>query len=395
VQDKDTPIFQNLSDALGVYLHVPFCARLCDFCKFYKLKPSAADFETYLGALKIEADALAAELAQSGKTPLAMFWGGGTPTALSESHLARAAKILSPFAPQKEWTVEAAPSTLSPAKLKLLKELGVNRISLGVQSFSQNTLNALGRPHSEAAARRAIDLILETGFEKFSVDLIFAGEGQTLDSFAADIKAAAACGANHISAYCLEFESGTSCCAGGGKNFEENAREAAFLELALEELQHLGFKQYEVSNYAREGFECLHNMIIWNMGEWLGLGPAAASQWAGLRRKNIDNLDLWAQGLKAGTPRYADIVKLDDEEIFSSALIFGLRLNAGVDILKLKARCPKADFDTRLKTLEALEAEGLAEIKDARSVCGHVVSKRVRLTKRGRMLADAIAVELL
>ncbi len=379
---------------LGAYLHVPFCARKCDFCQFYKEAPTASKIEEYIDALELEVEFWKRQ-GFGERKPDTLFWGGGTPALLSVSQLERVAKIFAPFAPFAEWTIEASPASINKEKVALLKEIGVTRISLGLQSFNKGTLESLGRPHSQSAALRAIDLVAQARFEKFSVDLIFAAPRQTHADFEEDLAKAAALPVNHISAYCLEFESGTSCCAGKGKSDAETAREADFLEQAFTTLPALGFSQYEISNYAKPGGECLHNRIIWNMGQWLGFGPAAASQYKGRRFKNISDLEKWKAMQRDNSRVYEDVVNIDDDELFSSALIFGLRMNKGVDILKLKLRAPAADFQKYESALSSLETEGLLERETLRNPCGYQTGEIIRLTNSGRLLADSIATELL
>ncbi len=394
MQDKDKKILPPLADMKSVYLHVPFCARLCGYCRFYKLRPTNEAVDLYLEALEAEARFRRERGDLQGPFDT-VYWGGGTPAALSEAKLARAAEILG-LQPLREWTVEVAPSSINKSKLALLKSLGVNRISLGIQSFSKKTLSALGRPHPAEAAARAVDDILSVGFEKFSVDLIFGVGGQTLEDFRSDILAAAGTGASHISAYCLEFENGTSNCPGRGKTPDEASREADFMTLAMRLLPELGFRQYEISNYAKDGCECLHNRITWAMGSWLGFGPAAASQWGASRFKNPSDINAWADMQAGHTERkFEDVVPLDDDELFSSALIFGLRTSGGVDLMRLKMRYPRADSERYAPSIALLERENFLEVSTLRNPCGYEISKILRLTEKGRLNADAVAVELL
>jgi len=219
--------------------------------------------------------------------------------------------------------------------------------------------------------------------------LIFGAQGETLDDWQADIRQAAAMPVNHISAYCLEFESATSCCAGNltDKELEKRANDAEFFETAMNLLPELGFEQYEISNYARsKSARCLHNLSTWNMAQWLGLGAAAASQWRGIRRRNSSDFIKWRNGVLDGLPNYEDIVALDDEELFSSALIFGLRMSDGVNFNSIKKRFPKANSQKYHDAIMGLCAQGMMTICD---------DSTVKLTRQGTLMADAIAVELL
>ena len=308
-------------------------------------------------------------------------------TVYRESEFEKLAGAFGRFPKPREWTIEVSPSTISREKLSLYKQAGVTRISLGVQSFDEGVLKSLGRSHSLKSTLEAIDAVAETEFDNFSIDLIFGAKGQTEEMWRADLRRAAKCSVNHISAYCLEFENGTSFCGGipEGAEIQKREREGDFFEIAMDELPELGFKQYEISNYARHGGECLHNLSTWNMAQWVGIGPSAASQFGGFRYRNSPNFSKWKSGVGSGKFAREDIVVLDDEEMFSSALIFGLRMGGGVDMDILGARFPRADRQKYEKPLEFLLSEGLIERDGA----------RVRLTRRGKMLADSVAVELL
>ena len=374
-------IFENF----GIYVHVPFCAAPCGYCRFYKRVPTGDDIREYVKICSRELELLADS--PGFLPPDTIFWGGGTPSILPESAFEKLAGAFGRFPKPREWTIEVSPSTISREKLSLYKQAGVTRISLGVQSFDEGVLRSLGRAHSLKSTLEAIDAVAETGFDNFSIDLIFGAKGQTEEMWRADLRRAAKCPVNHISAYCLEFENGTSFCGGipEGDEIQKREREGDFFEIAMDELPALGFKQYEISNYARPGGECLHNLSTWNMAQWVGIGPSAASQFGGVRYRNSPNFSKWKNGVESGKFAREDIVVLDDEEMFSSALIFGLRMGVGVDMDILGMRFPRADRQRYEKPLEFLSSEGLIERDGA----------RVRLTRSGKMLADSVAVELL
>lgn len=376
---------QAIFNNFGIYVHVPFCTSACGYCRFYKQRANEADMGEYVKHCAAEIKLLR-ETSELPKVNT-MFWGGGTPSALSERNIVALSDALEGLKPEQEWTVEVSPSSLTREKLQLLREIGVTRISLGVQSFNEKTLRTLGRAHTLASTLEAIELVASSGIANFSIDLIFGAKGQSESEWLDDMRKAAACPVNHISAYCLEFESGTSCCGGIADKAEiaKRGREGDFFEDAMRTLPELGFAQYEISNYARKGGECLHNLSTWHMAQWVGIGPAAASQFDGLRRRNTPNQKKWAAGIDARAPVYEDIVKLDDEEMFSSALIFGLRMNRGVDVETIAKRFPKASAAKYTECIKFLTAKGLLENSGS----------NVRLTENGRLLADSVAVELL
>ena len=377
----------SIFEKFGVYLHVPFCAKPCGYCRFYKKVPNDTDIEYYIDTLNSEVN-LFKNKTEQNKQVNTMFWGGGTPSILKPKQIEKVATIFEDMLPIDEWTVEVSPSTITQEKLETFKRVGVTRISLGVQSFSDITLQRLGRAHSLDDTLKAIDLVGESNFQHFSLDLIFGANGQTKEDFYKDIQQAVSTPIDHISAYCLEFESGTSTCVGlkTDVELEKNAIEADLFLIAMHTLEQMGFSQYEISNYAKTPqAQCLHNLSTWNMAEWIAFGPSAASQFAGKRFRNTPMLKAWADGINNGTPQYEDIVILDDEEMFSSALIFGLRMNAGVDFSQLQKRFPLANSTQYINTLKNLAEENLLVFEN----------NKVALTEEGRLYADSIALELL
>lgn len=376
---------QAISENLGIYIHVPFCAKSCAYCRFYKRIPSLTDIEKYVDCVETEVDLL--RLENAGTLPRAdtVFWGGGTPSSLSEKAIQRLAKITNSADAREEWTVEVAPTALTKSKLDLLKELGVTRISMGVQSFNQKTLDTLGRTHSLHTTRNAIEMIAEKNFKHFSIDLIFGAAGQSDEEWLADLREAAAQPVDHISAYCLESENATSACVGkvSQDKLVKEQREIQLSKIAINTLPELGFRQYEISNFSKPKCECLHNLSTWNMAQWIGLGPSAASQWKGVRRRNPADLNVWAQAIENRFPIYEDIVKLDENELFECAIIFGLRMNVGVNLSELQTRYPRANAKKYIDIADALVKKGVL-IRE---------NSTIRLTDDSRLIADAVALE--
>jgi len=205
------------------------------------------------------------------------------------------------------------PASIKADKLTVLREIGVTRISMGVQSFSPAMLQALGRPHGLTQIERALEQVKTSGFPNLNLDLIFAIPGQTLEQWRADLEAAIAQEPQHISTYCLTFEEDTALwlrLQQGQVSRRSEAEEAAFYEIAWEVLEKAGYAQYETSNFAQPGYACQHNLNTWAMQEWLGYGPSACSQWAGQRWMNEPNLDRWAAGVCAGQPARTQEVAL-------------------------------------------------------------------------------------
>jgi oxygen-independent coproporphyrinogen-3 oxidase len=369
---------------LGLYVHVPFCAATCDFCAFYQVKPTADAIRCFLEGVEAEANLVAWP-----RAPETIFWGGGTPGLLAPPALERLGAAIRARAGGaiREWTVELAPASVTPERLAVLRDLGVTRLSLGVQSFQPAYLEALGRIHSVEQIRRAHDRIRAAGWDNLNLDLMFALPGQTEAEWAADLREAVRLAPAHLSTYCLTFEEDTALWLrlAAGRTRRDAGREAALYERTWEWLGAAGYAQYEVSNFARPGRACIHNMNTWAMGEWVGLGPSAASQCGGFRGRNPSDLAAWRAGLARGERATEDRRRLTAELRAEDALIFGLRTNAGVDLAAWRARAPDAPW--------AAWDGCLARLAEA----GHLGrdGDRVALTVRGRLLADAIAVELM
>ncbi|MFW6353292.1 MAG: radical SAM family heme chaperone HemW [Verrucomicrobiota bacterium] len=374
------------AEALGIYVHVPFCATACDFCAFYQEAPEREAIRRYLETMQ-----KAFRRPAPGRYASTAFWGGGTPGLLRAADLetlgGQMLEVLP--APPAEWTVEMAPSTVKADKLAVLRDLGVTRLSMGVQSFDERMLDRLGRQHSPRQVLRAIDTIHAAGFENLNLDLIFAVPGQSLADWRRDLEAALAVGPTHLSTYCLTFEEDTKLWVQlqrGEVQQRSERDEAAFYETSWEVLEGAGFAQYEVSNYARPGHACEHNLNTWQMQEWLGYGPSAASQFAGRRFTQPSSLEAWTAGLEGGEETLEDEVSLSPALLASDALIFGLRMNAGVDRPALARRFPAAPWAAYDRLAADLAEEGLLEI----SRLGHW-----RLTPAGRLVADGVGAAFL
>jgi oxygen-independent coproporphyrinogen-3 oxidase len=372
-------------EPLGLYVHVPFCASTCDFCAFYQVPPTAESIRGFIKCLSLEAALV------GWNRPLStVFWGGGTPGLLSPADLGRVAEVVHGLPGGKsprEWTVELAPSSVTRERLEVLRSAGVTRVSLGVQSFRPALLDALGRAHTRERIYRAYERIREAGFASVNLDLMFALPGQTASEWKADIDEAVSLGPDHISTYCLTFEEDTALWVklSQGRVRLDAENEARMYERTWELLGAAGYGQYEISNFARTGHECAHNVNTWRMCEWAGLGPSAASQIGGWRGANVADLSLWSAHVGRGDRMTEDRAALTPALLAEDSLVFGLRMNEGVDLGPLRARSPGAPWDRVGALIGRLAEEGLANLD----------GERIRLEPRGRLLADTIGSEIM
>lgn len=378
-QDKGEPV-----EPLGLYVHVPFCASTCDFCTFYQIKPTAPMVGRFLAGIKQEA-----EMVEWTRPVSTVFWGGGTPGLLAPDDLRRLGAVIRARTggqPQ-EWTVELAPASVTEARLAALRELGVTRISMGVQSFQPALLEALGRMHTREQIHRAYARIRAAGFASVNLDLMFALPGQTEPEWREDIAAAVALQPDHLSTYCLTFEEDTALWVklSQGRVKLDPEKEAQLYEATWAALAEAGYAQYEVANFARPGHTCRHNLNTWHMHEWVGLGPSAASQHAGWRGANIADLEQWHTGLAEGRRVTEDRLALTPRQLAEDALIFGLRMNAGVNLGHWRGRSPAAPWTGIEELAGRLAQEGLA----------NYYGTRLQLTTRGRLLADNVGLEIM
>ncbi|MBT64620.1 MAG: coproporphyrinogen III oxidase [Puniceicoccaceae bacterium] len=370
---------------IGIYCHVPFCASTCDFCAFYQEKPRRGDLDRYLAAMDLEF----AQLPQD-RVVDTVFWGGGTPGLLAAKDLERLGRSLLKRLPQppEEWTIEMAPSTVKADKLAVLRDLGVTRISMGVQSFDPKLLESLGRLHNPKQVYTAWERVQAAGFPQTNLDLMFAIPNQSIEQWEADIREAARLEPTHLSTYCLTFEEDTALYVklSQGKVSIDEAKELRFYERGWELLAELGYAQYEISNFAQPDAECRHNMNTWRMQEWIGCGPSAASQFAGERYQRPANLDEWCTAMELGQPPKTECVTLDHDLLLADSIIFGLRMNRGVDLKSINERFPTASNRAELEgQLKIFEREGLLRSQGS----------QYALTHRGRLVCDAIGSALL
>ena len=325
----------------GLYVHIPFCSSFCIYCDFYsEVAPDRVD--DYLEALSREAEARKNELSVP---PSTVYVGGGTPSLLSEAQFLRFCGILRDcfdLSAVEEFTLEANPDDVTPEKLALWRSCGVNRLSLGVQSFCDGHLKWMRRRHDAARAREAFRLAREAGFGNISLDLIFGYDGLSSQEWEASVAEVLALRPEHISCYQMMLEEGTplSALAESGRYCEPLqeacAAQYAFLQKRLAEA---GYIQYEISNFALPGFESKHNSAYWRREPYLGLGPAAHS-FDGARRRSWNDPDLegWINVWNPAAPqrlRAGSFEILSNKDIFNETVMLSLRTARGLDLAEL------------------------------------------------------------
>ncbi len=357
-----------------LYVHIPFCPKVCPYCSFYKEASDRNKTRAFLDAV-LKTAATASE----GLRPQTVFFGGGTPTALSTSQLQFLIGGLQEridFSGVEEFTIEMNPATVSHEKAAALLALGVNRVSMGVQSWDPGLLLTLGRVHSAAQARRSYEILREAGVGNVNLDLIFGIPGQSETIWHNTLRETIDLGPDHISAYCLTYEEDTEFFQRfeRGEMAPEEGRDAAFFEIAMEELEGAGYGQYEISNYARPGGECRHNLAYWRGDDYEGLGPSAFSTRDGLRRRRIADTAAFIQSVEAGVSSYDFVEVIDPATRAAERLAFALRTSDGVAL-----------DDVPAVHSTALIAEGLARRE----------GRRLVLTRRGRLVADEIAAGII
>lgn len=371
---------------IGLYIHVPFCIRKCLYCDFTSYPVSGTAVSDYLGSLVKEINLYGAALGDEGKSISSLFFGGGTPTCLPAGALKMILDELRySFSLMEgcEITVEANPGTVDAAGLETLLKAGVNRLSLGVQSFNDSLLGVLGRIHSSAQALEAVRLARAAGFANLNLDFIFGIPGQTISDWQETLAQAAALGPEHIAAYGLQLEEGTPLAQAVGRG--EICACSEDLELmmyrhAVKYLETSGYKQYEISNFSRPGRECVHNLVYWLNNPYLGLGPAAHSFINGERFSNVTALDRYSERLSGGEFPVEARERLTVDDEMAETMFLGLRLTAGVDLNLFHRRFGRRAEDVYRREIEGLLKNGLVEINNC----------FLRLSDKGLPLANVV-----
>jgi oxygen-independent coproporphyrinogen-3 oxidase len=372
----------------SAYVHIPFCAHKCGYCDFASVAGAEALADRYLNALERET---AMRLGGEPCPVETIFVGGGTPTRLDSAQLARLLEFTRrwfPLEPGGEWTVEANPGTLDAEKVDVLAEGGVNRVSLGAQSFQPALLAALERNHDPEDVPRALDLI-RPRFPRWSFDLIFGVPGSALDQWRADLDIALALDPSHLSCYGLVYEKGTALWKqwheGRVRAVDEEVEHAMYAH-TLDRLAAAGLSQYEISNFARPGHECRHNLVYWANEPYHGVGLGAARYVDGLRATNTRDLLAYLRRVESGDDPTGPTERLEPEPHARETAVLMLRRTAlGLDRDDFRRR---TGFD-----LDALAGPALARHAAAGLLDDD--GRTLRLTRDGLFLADSVLCDLL
>lgn len=375
-----------MRNALGLYLHVPFCLRKCAYCSFYSeagLPPDKGN--AYLAAVTAQLRWFAS------KRPLtSIFFGGGTPTMLPPAALSSllAACLHSfPCADEPEISLEVNPATVDGSGLTLLRQAGFNRLSIGVQSLQDGELRRLGRPHSAADAVQTAQLARQAGFTNINLDLMYGLPGHTLATWQDTLTQALALQPQHLSIYELTIEEGTPFARQQDQGSLLLPNEDTVLRM-LEETQRLlhgaGFHRYEISNYALPGCECRHNINYWQNGEYIGVGPGAVSCLSGIRRSAVADVREFCRLIESGQSVWEEEERLAPEAAFRETVIMGLRMTDGVSLEALRHRFGINAEAYYGATLARLIQQGLLDL----------ASGQLRLTEQGLLLANTVMAEL-
>jgi oxygen-independent coproporphyrinogen-3 oxidase len=362
-----------------LYIHIPFCHRICPYCSFYKHTPGATPMAAFVEAVLREVERAVERCEFRLET---VYFGGGTPTALSEVHLERLLTGLHErldFSRVAEFTCEANPRTVTAGKAAMMRRLGIDRISLGIQAWDEATLKTLGRDHAPDDAEQTFHVLREAGFPSLNVDLMFSIPGQSLEAWRGSLERTLALRPEHISAYNLNYEEDTEFFQRlrSGRYQVDEGRDAEFFYEALDLLEASGYEHYEISNYARPGCRSVHNEAYWLGEDYLGIGPGAWSTVAGRRWQTVPDTTNYIRMIEAGEGTAQPAEELTEDQRRTERFGLELRTRRGLPAGQVRA--------AEQQLLKVLESEGLLKVEDG----------FIRLTREGKPLVDSVAVALL
>ena len=371
----------------GIYIHIPFCKRRCIYCDFFSTTQSEKK-STYIHALCQELDMRKDYL--EGEDIETIYLGGGTPSQLTQKELEEIFSSLYNIYKVKEnaeITLEANPDDLTPEYIHMLRTLPINRISMGIQTFQEETLKQLHRRHTAQQAIEAVKHCRETGFQNISIDLMYGLPGETLETWKEDLQQAIALHPEHISAYHLIYEEGTALWKLREQNQVEEADEdlsVTLFKTLIEELTHAGYEHYEISNFCLPGLHSRHNSSYWTGKKYLGCGPSAHSFNGTSRQWNVASLDKYIQSIQQGELDY-EIEELDIYTRYNDFVITTIRTHWGMSLSHLRSTYGENLYQYCLRMAKPHLEQGVLEIKE----------DTLKLTKEGIFISDGIMSDLL
>ncbi len=376
-------------DPIGLYLHIPYCLHKCGYCDFNSHNINEAEMEAYVQALLREIEQAAKGVRK--RRVATIFFGGGTPTTLPFTDLARILNACHrhfQVDPQAEITCEANPATIPQTDLAQLREAGFNRLSIGVQSFDPDELKRLERVHSVDEVYLTVERARQAGFDNLSLDLMFALPGQTVERWQDNLQKAIDLQPDHISAYNLTIEPDTAFYkqqTQGRLQMPPDDFQRELFEITLETLTTAGYEHYEISNYAQPGRQCRHNLNYWVNGEYIGLGAGASSTFKGERYKNENLPARYIARINETQTAVESRETPDRRQRMGEAVMLGLRLKAGLSLFQFKNQFGISFHEAFGEIVERLEKMELLEIS----------RDRASLTLEGLFLADSVIVEFI
>lgn len=375
----------------GIYLHIPFCEKKCIYCDFYSVE-SLHLLDNFVAFLLKEIDIFKNESDFVDDVCFdSIYFGGGTPSLLEPSQVEKILNELDKkfkISSSSEITIETNPGTVNRKKLLEFRAVGINRISFGVQSFFDEDLKFLGRIHSAEDAITCVKLAFESGIYNVNIDLIFGLPGQSEEKWRENLLKSIELDVPHLSTYNLIVEKGTplyELVKSGKVTLPSEDEQARLYEICIDILEEAGYNHYEVSNFAKEGFECRHNLKYWQYENYLGFGPSAHSFWGDKRWWNVASLDKYLNAIKLGKLPIANFEILSEDKKIEEFIYLGLR-STGIEFKKFRDRFGFDFLDGEIMAeINELEKNGLVKLDEF----------ALRLTRRGFLLCDEIAVNLI
>lgn len=372
--------------ARGVYIHIPFCHQICNYCDFNKVFFKNQPVDEYIEALGREMEMTVAGMPEAFSNIETIFLGGGTPTALSAKQIEKLLSLITkhiPMSSVKEFSSEANPDELTIDKLQALYNGGVNRLSMGVQSFDQSLLKKIGRTHSNEHVYETIQNAKNVGFKNISIDLMYGLPGQTMEQWQETLEKALALNLPHYSAYSLIVEPKTIFYiqyAKGKLHLPTEDLEAEMYGVLMDTMEAHGLRQYEISNFANEGYESTHNKIYWDNDEYAGFGAGAHGYLEGIRYSNVAPIKKYIETVMTGERPLLHEHEVTGDEKLEEQMFLGLRKSAGVTHEEFEKKFGQPMLSIYKEIIDQLQEEQLIEID----------SEGIRLTRKGRFIGNEV-----